>query len=82
MWVGVLDRLVAKDLARGLEVFDDHRVGVEDHQPSYGGTSAVNRPPGSSGWTTSMPYAVASSMSSSPKAGARCTIPVPLSVVT
>lgn len=51
-------------------------------RPSYGGTCAVKRPPGSSGCTTSMPLAVARSMSSSPKAGARCTIPVPLSVVT
>ena len=50
--------------------------------PSYGGTSAVNLPPGSSGCTTSMPAAVATSMSSSPKAGARWTIPVPESVVT
>ncbi|SKY35745.1 Uncharacterised protein [Mycobacteroides abscessus subsp. abscessus] len=51
-------------------------------RPSYGGTCEVNRPPASSGCTTSMPLAVESSMSSSPKAGARWTIPVPLSVVT
>ncbi len=51
-------------------------------RPSYGGTIAVNLPPASSGCTTSMPFAVATSMSSSPKAGARWTIPVPESVVT
>ena len=51
-------------------------------KPSYGGTIEVNFPPGSSGCTTSIPLAVATSISSSPKAGARWTIPVPESVVT
>ena len=30
MRIGVLDGLVAQDLARGFEVLDDHRVRVED----------------------------------------------------
>ena len=36
MRIGVLDGLVAQDLARGFEVLDDHRVRVEDLQALVG----------------------------------------------
>ncbi len=42
----------------------------------------MNRPPASTGTTGVMPAASQTSMSSSPNAGARCTIPVPSSVET
>ncbi len=50
--------------------------------PWYAGTSAVNRPCGSTGSTISIPAASVTTLSSSPNAGAMCTMPVPSSVVT
>ena len=50
--------------------------------PAYGGTSVVNRPWLSTGTTGSMPAASVTTLSSSPKAGAMWTMPVPSSVVT
>jgi hypothetical protein len=51
-------------------------------KPAYGATSAVNLPCPSTGTTGSIPAASVTTLSSSPKAGAMCTIPVPSSVVT
>ena len=51
-------------------------------RPSYGGTCEVNLPCESIGLTTSIPAASVTTLSSSPKAGAMCTTPVPSSVVT
>jgi hypothetical protein len=50
--------------------------------PAYGATSSVNRPWESTGTTGSIPAASVAFLSSSPKAGARWTTPVPSSVVT
>ena len=50
--------------------------------PSYGGVRDVNLPSMSTGMTNSMPYFWHVFMSSSPKAGAWWTMPVPSSVVT
>ena len=50
--------------------------------PAYGGTSTVNSPRELTGTTASMPAASVTTLSSSPKAGAMCTRPVPSSVVT
>ena len=50
--------------------------------PSYGATRTVKRPCPSTGFTTSMPAASVTALSSSPNAGAMCTRPVPSSTVT
>ena len=50
--------------------------------PSYSGTIEVNLPSMSTGMTRSMSLSLQTFMSSSPKAGAVWTMPVPSSVVT
>ena len=51
-------------------------------RPAQSGTSAVNMPSSSTGFTIGMPAAWHAVKSSSPNAGAMWTRPVPLSVVT
>ena len=50
--------------------------------PAYGGTVASNSPRELTGVTGSMPAASVTALSSSPYAGAMCTIPVPSSTDT
>ena len=58
------------------------RLASNTCSPWYGGTAAVNFAPSSTVSSVGMPAASHASWSSSPKAGAMCTTPVPSSVVT
>ena len=50
--------------------------------PAQGATSATKRPSVSTAFTTGRSFSRPTRMSSSPKAGAMCTMPVPSPVVT
>ncbi len=50
--------------------------------PARSATSSVNRALSSTGQIVGMPAASHEALSSSPKPGARCTVPVPSSVAT
>src|SRR5262249_55743635 len=50
--------------------------------PPTNGVSSANRPSGRTGLTTGSPFARQTAKSSAPNAGARCTSPVPSSVLT
>ena len=52
------------------------------HFPAHGVTAELNVPSGPTGLSTGRSSALATSMSSTPKAGARWTMPVPSSVLT
>ncbi len=57
-------------------------LALKTSSPAYSSTGAVNWPLAPTGTTGTIPYWSVSSLSSSPKAGAMCTMPVPSVVVT